>query len=401
MVTDPERGTLAARSTKRGKTVRKNLIPVVLLVALILSLVAISFLRTERGARIALKARRSVPWTSARRAGPAELAERLKQVAARFGAKPEDVKVRASYKLSPERWTIQVPANQSLFKCNSAVTDEVASMGGIVQDAVEKSSKERGQYIEMKLAFGGKVTHVVIFQRSKEVAPVQRASIAIVIDDLGYGDQRLLDEFLDLDYPLTFSVLPGYDRSRAAAEAVLVKGKELLMHLPMEPHGYPSINPGKDPILVDLSASEIRSRIARHLSSLPRVSGISSHMGSLATQDPEVMKSVLEDTKSRGMFFLDSMTTPGSVSKKVAAQLGALCLRNDLFLDTSSKDQKKVGKMIERAEGIALSKGRAIVIGHLYPGTLKALKDKLPELESKGIRLVPVSYFADAPAAVI
>jgi len=392
--------TLAARNAKRGRSSRKNLIPVVLLVALILSLITVSFLRTDRGARIAIRARRSVPWT-VRRAGPAELDERLKQVAARLGVSPQDVKIRASYKLSPEKWTIRVPANQSLLKCNSAVADEVALMGGKVQDAVEKSSKERGHYVEMKLAFGGKITHVIIFQKSKEAAPVQRASIAIVIDDLGYGDDRLLEEFLALDYPMTFTVLPGYRRSRSAAEAVLVKGKELLLHLPMEPHGYPSINPGKDPILVDLSASEIRSRIAKHLSGLPRVSGISSHMGSLATQDPEVMKSVLEDTKSRGMFFLDSVTTPASVSKKVAAEVGALCLRNDLFLDTNSKEEKRIAKMIERAEGIALSKGRAIVIGHLYPGTLRALKDKLPELEGKGIRLVPVSYFADAPAAVI
>jgi polysaccharide deacetylase 2 family uncharacterized protein YibQ len=379
---------------------RKTLVPVVLLVALILSLMALSFIRTERGERIAHRAARSVRW-GVKRVGSAQFGERLRQIAARLGAKPEDVKIRASGKLSPEKWTIHIPANQSLLKCNLAVTDEVTASGGRVEDAVERVSREGDQYLEMKLSFGGKTTHTIIFSKSKEVAPMLRASIAIVIDDLGYGDEPLMGEFLALDYPLTFSVLPGYRKSKAAAEAVLAKGKELLLHLPMEPHGYPGINPGKDPILVDLSEGEIKARIAKHLSSLPRVSGISNHMGSLATQDPEVMKAVLEDTKSRGMFFLDSMTTPGSVAKKVAAQVGAVCLRNDLFLDTGSKDEKKVRKMFERAEETALSKGRAIVIGHLYSGTLNVLKDKLPELEGKGIKLVPVSYFADASAPVL
>jgi hypothetical protein len=391
---------LAARSAKRSKLVRKTLIPVVLLVALILSLMALSFLRTERGDRMAHKASRSVGW-GARRTDPAQFGEKLRQIASGLGAKAEDIKVRAARKLSPEKWTIHVPANQSLLKCNLAVTEEVIASGGKVEDAVERVPREGSHYLEMKLSFAGKVTHAVVFDGSKEVAPVHRASIAIVIDDLGYGDERLAEEFLALDYPLTFSVLPGYRKSRAAAEAVLARGKELLLHLPMEPHGYPGINPGKDPILVDLSEGEIRARIAKHLSGLPEVSGITSHMGSLATQDPEVMKAVLEDTKSRDLFFLDSMTTPGSVARRVAGEVGAVCLRNDLFLDTQSRDEKKVKKMFERAEEIALSKGKAIVIGHLYSGTLKALRDKLPELEKKGIKLVPVSSFAEASAPVL
>ncbi|MCX5801380.1 MAG: divergent polysaccharide deacetylase family protein [Candidatus Eisenbacteria bacterium] len=391
---------MAARNAKRGRLAKKTLLPVVLLVALILSLMTFSFLRTERGERIAHRAAQSVRW-GAKRTGPAEFGERLRQIAKAYAARPQDIKVRAAGKLSPEKWTIHIPANQSLLKCNLAVTDEVAASRGKVEDAVERVSREGSQYLEMKLSFGGKVTHIVVFDRSKEIAPVQRASIAIVIDDLGYGEERLADEFLALDYPLTFSVLPGYRKSKSAAEAVLAKGKELILHLPMEPHGYPGINPGKAPILVDLSGGEIRARIAKHLSGLPKVSGISSHMGSLATQDPEVMKAVLEDTKARGMFFLDSMTSPGSVAKKVAAQVGARCLRSDLFLDMQSRDEKKIAKVFERAEGIALSKGKAIVIGHLYGGTLKVLKNKLPELEKKGIKLVPLSSFANEPDPVL
>jgi len=379
---------------------RKQIAAIVILIALILSLVALFFLRTDSGVRMTNKAVRSVHWGQKKKV-PSQFSARLREIAASFGAKPQDIKIRPKWKLAPERWTIRIPVNQSLLKCNLAVTDEIKIYGGRVADAVERVSKEGTQYLEMKLAFGAKVTQVVVFDRSKEVAPVQRASLAIVIDDLGYGDESLMKEFLALDYPLSFSVLPGYPKSKSAAEAVVKTGKDLLLHLPMEPHGYPGINPGKDPILVDLSASEIKSRIAKDLSGLPRVSGISNHMGSLATQDPEVMKAVLEDTKTRGIFFLDSMTTPGSVAKKVAAELGAVCLRNDLFLDTASKDEKKVKKMLERAEEIALSKGRAIAIGHLYSGTFKVLKSKLPELEKKGIKLVPISAFADESAPVI
>jgi len=391
---------VTARRKRKTSTAPGKLVPVVLLIALVLSLTLLVFLRTERGGRVVRKAVESLR-SETEDTSPAQLGERLRLLAARLGAGPEDVKIRAGGKLYPERWTILIPPNQSLLKCNVAVTDAVRGAGGDVADAVEGVSRDGSPYLRMKLTFAGRTTHTVIFKTSREMAPALRAFLAIVIDDLGYGNQSLVEEFLALDYPLTFSVLPGYRKSRSTAEEVLASGKEALLHLPMEPQGYPSIKPGKDPILVDLSSGEIKARIGKHLGSLPPVAGISSHMGSLATQDPEVMRAVLEETKERGLFFLDSMTTPESVSKKVAAEVGATCFSNTLFLDRIKNDEKNVREMFERAERIVLSEGRAIVIGHLYRGTLNVLEQKLPELEAKGIKVVPVSYFADTGEDVL
>jgi polysaccharide deacetylase 2 family uncharacterized protein YibQ len=379
---------------KKGGSIRTILIPVVLLVALILSLVVLIFLRTEKGAQMARRAMQPLR-SETEETTPVRFGDRLRLLAANLGARSEDISVRAGGKLYPERWTILIPPNQSLLKCNVAVTSAVQGAGGNVADAIEGVSRDGSPYLRMKLAFAGQTTYTVIFKKSQEMAPALRTFLAVVIDDIGYGNQSLVEEFLSLDYPITFSVLPGYRKSRSMAEEILASGKEALLHLPMEPHGYPGVKPGKDPILVDLSSGEIRARIAKHLNGLPPVAGISSHMGSLATQDPEVMKAVLEETEERGLFFLDSMTTPESVSKRVAAEVGATCLTNALFLDRVKNDERNVRKMFERAEKIVHSKGRAVVIGHLYNGTLKVLRQKLPELEAKGIKLVPVSYFAD------
>jgi polysaccharide deacetylase 2 family uncharacterized protein YibQ len=383
---------VAARKRKT-RTKSSSVVPIVLLVALVLSLTLLILLRTEKGeqfVRSVMQSSRPQPQAKS----SVQFGDRLRLLAAGLGAKSEDINVRSGGKLYPERWTILIPPNQSLLKCNVAVTEAVERAGGKVEDALEGTARDGSTYLRMKLVFAGRLTHTVLFKKSEKVAPALRAFIAIVIDDLGYGNQSLVEEFLALDYPLTFSVLPGYRQSRPIAEKVLASGKEALLHLPMEPQGYPGIKPGKDPILVNLSSGEIKARIGKHLGSLPPVVGISSHMGSLATQDPDVMRAVLEETDERGLFFLDSMTTPGSVSKKVAAELGFTCLTNSLFLDRIKNDEGNVSEMFKRAERIALSNGRAIVIGHLYKGTLNVLKQKLPELEAKGIRVVPVSHFA-------
>ncbi|UCF78248.1 MAG: divergent polysaccharide deacetylase family protein, partial [Candidatus Eiseniibacteriota bacterium] len=331
---------MAARK-KKSSSARRTLVPVVLLVALILSLVVLIFLRTEQGGRVARRAVQSLRSKEAEES-PVKFGERLRLLASRLGARSEDVKVRPGGTLSPERWTVSVPRNQSLLKCNVAVTEAVLAAGGSVADAVEGISRDGSPYLQMKLSFGGKTTHTVIFKKSQEGAPVLRAFLAVVIDDLGYGNQSLVEEFLALNYPVTFSVLPGYRKSKRMAEEVLGSGKQLLLHLPMEPHGYPGIKPGKDPILVDLSGGEIRARVSKHLGGLPAVVGISNHMGSLATQDPEVMRAVLEETRERGLFFLDSKTTPSSVCDKVASEVGVACLSNDLFLDRLKNDEANV-----------------------------------------------------------
>jgi polysaccharide deacetylase 2 family uncharacterized protein YibQ len=372
----------------------------IILTVTAVSVVALVSLRDDGGERLALSALRSVR-SSDKQPNPSQFEDELKKIAAKFGARPRDVKVTPSWRGSAQRWTVLLPLNQSLLKCNLAVTKGVGAAGGKVLDAYEGSSKEHGRFLTMKVAFAEKHTHTITFRRSREVAPALRASMAVVIDDLGYGNDNLLEEFLALDYPVTFSVIPGYRGSRKAHDAVVARGRDVLLHLPMEPHGYPGVDPGKNPILVDLSEGEIRDRMGKHLGNLPKACGVSNHMGTLATQDPEVMRAVLKMTKERGLFFLDGRTTPRSVGKKVAEEVGVVCLENNIFLDTGKKDEKSVRKLFEKAEKIALAKGRVVVTGHLNPGTLKALKNKLPGLDKKGIKLVPLSALARTPSDVL
>lgn len=388
---------MAAKRSKKGKATARLILVAVILATAVLCVLALASFRNDKGERLALSALRSVRSTD-KQPNPSQFEEELRKIATRFGARPTDVKVTPSWRGSAQRWTVLLPTNQSLLKCNLAVTKEVGVAGGKVLDAFEGSSKEQGRYLTMKVAFADKHTHTITFRRSRERAPALRASMAVVIDDLGYGNDNLLEEFLALNYPVTFSVIPGYRGSRKAHDAVIERGKEVLLHLPMEPQGYPGVDPGKNPILVDLSEGEIRERLGKHLGSLPKVCGVSNHMGTLATQDPEVMKAVLKMIKERGLFFLDERTTPHSVGKKVAAEVGVVCLENNLFLDTGKKDEKNVRKLFEKAEKIALAKGRVVVIGHLNPGTLKVLKSKLPGLDKKGIKLVPLSALAEEPS---
>jgi polysaccharide deacetylase 2 family uncharacterized protein YibQ len=114
-------------------------------------------------------------------------------------------------------------------------------------------------------------------------------------------------------------------------------------------------------------------------------------MGSLVTTDPDVMGVVLSELDDRGLYFIDSKTTPRSIACREARRSGVPCVDNRLFLDHRDRSPEAIAERLEEAVDIALRRGEVLVIGHAYPETYEVLTSALPELEEQGIRLVTVS----------
>ena len=118
---------------------------------------------------------------------------------------------------------------------------------------------------------------------------VERKKIAILIDDIGY-DPGALRRLLAIEAPLAFSVLPRIPHSRSSAEAVHRAGREVLLHLPMEPHGYPDRNPGAGLLFASMTAREIRKTLEEDMKSVPHAEGVNNHMGSKFMEEREPLE---------------------------------------------------------------------------------------------------------------
>lgn len=222
-----------------------------------------------------------------------------------------------------------------------------------------------------------------------------RARIAIVIDDLGW-DPEVADTLLELDFPLTFAILPSLPYSESVARRATQKRREILLHLPMEPQGYPAMDPGKGALLREMDEETLESLLLQDLKGIPNPAGVNNHMGSSFTEDERAMRVVLKVLRRRGLFFLDSRTSPHSVAYEVAKELGLKAGRRQVFLDNGDQaDPAAVEKQIWRLAHIAQKEGRAIGIGHPHPYTLEALRRTLPQLKADGVEVVPVSRLVD------
>lgn len=221
---------------------------------------------------------------------------------------------------------------------------------------------------------------------SPKPSPTYSARVAIVIDDVGYNLQ-LLREFLDLDAPLTFAVLPFLPSSSQSARLALAKGKSVILHMPMQAQKGSQNDPTF--ITVDLSPDEINRRIEEALRTVPGAKGVNNHMGSAATQKREIMDAVMSTLAKHDLFFLDSLTTPYSVAEESAQRMGIPFLKRDIFLDNEANAEYVVEKVRQLAD-LALRQGKAIGIGHLRETTLEGLKIALPYLREKKIEVVPL-----------
>lgn len=212
--------------------------------------------------------------------------------------------------------------------------------------------------------------------------------VAIVIDDLG-NELAPAERIAGWREPVAGAVLPLLRWSAASADALRRSGKEVLLHLPMEPAGYPRVRPGPGLVLRSQTDAEIARTLEEDLTTVPGAVGVNNHMGSVATADPRVMRAVVAVLSRRGLFFVDSRTTDATVAEKTAEDASVPAVSRHVFLDdvaTEEAVRKQLDELVRRAR----LEGDAVAIGHPYPATLAVLERELPGMASRGVRVVRV-----------
>lgn len=298
-------------------------------------------------------------------------------------------------------YTLHLPEPEQVSALIRLLRQTISMKGGKIFQQRIQSEKQQVTLVGGVDSF---ITHsfVITWDAPQPVAqvtptpePAQAASTgfraAIVIDDLG-DNEHAVRRLLDLPADLTFSILPRLDKSPEIAALLHDHQREILLHLPMEPQGYPWTSPGKGAILTTMSAEAIQQIIEEDLQRVPYIAGVNNHMGSQLTSDTAKIGIVLTALRQHNLFFLDSRTADTSVAYRVAKQLGMLSAERKVFLDVepgidfARRQLQKLATLAEQGQP-------AIAIGHPKDATIRALQEMLPEFKRRNIEIVRVSQF--------
>ncbi|PGZ95954.1 hypothetical protein COE51_19095 [Bacillus pseudomycoides] len=208
--------------------------------------------------------------------------------------------------------------------------------------------------------------------------------VTIVIDDFG-NNMKGTEKMLSLPIPLTVAVMPFLPSTKQDATSAHQKGHEVIIHMPMEPVKGKKEWLGPKAITTDLSDDEIRSRVKQAIEEVPFAIGMNNHMGSKVTADERVMRIILSVCKEHGLFYLDSKTSPNSVVKKVAEEIGVPTVENKLFFDdiyTSAHVIKQANSLLKKLENEPVM----VAIGHVGPPgeiTSSVIRSYIPKIKEK------------------
>lgn len=243
-----------------------------------------------------------------------------------------------------------------------------------------------------RLKFRKSISHLILIAKlKKKVKKVddKTPKIAIIIDDLGYSNM-ISSELNKLNIPITASILP--DTPYANEEAIRLKSYNIeeMIHIPMQPKNSRLRYSRYKYITMDSSNEDIRKLIRRSKSIIPYSIGINNHEGSLITSNEKMMSRILKIIKEEDLFFIDSRTTIDTVAYDIAKKMKIKTAYRDVFLDHIRTYSHSVAQIKELTE-IALQKGKAIAIGHTFKTTIKAIKDSVNYIKSRGVKIVYVS----------
>ena len=217
---------------------------------------------------------------------------------------------------------------------------------------------------------------------------ITQPAISIIIDDMGY---RLRSGFRAVNLPgaITYSFLPHAPHVHHLSQLAHQQNKEVMLHLPMEAESGKKLGPGG--LTESMTEKKFVKVLGESIDSIPYAIGFNNHMGSLLTKSQLWMTRLMREVATdKNLFFVDSKTTSDSVALKVARAQGLKSIKRDIFIDHEASImsiEKQLNKLIKKAQ----RKGTALAIAHPKKLTLSILEKWLPELEAKGIKLVPVS----------
>lgn len=257
-------------------------------------------------------------------------------------------------------------------------------------------------FAEGVLIFKWRPKKIAVIEKPKKAAFVKvkpkekhiLGRIAIITDDWGYNSE-LCEPLGEIKSPISVSILPNLKHSLDIVTCAQAAHKEIMLHLPMEPHEVFEKYPANYMIETSMNKRDIEKILNNALASVPLAVGVNNHTGSKATEDNRTMQIVLAFLKQKGLFFVDSLVTSNSVCREVARGVNIPFTQRDIFLDNKNERayiEGQFAQLVERAK----SRGYAVAIGHARHLTLQIIKEQMEQLAPQGYQFVTIRQLIES-----
>lgn len=227
----------------------------------------------------------------------------------------------------------------------------------------------------------------------KEAASQVSSYVAIIFEDAGM-DEEEVQKLLSINVPFDIAIIPFLPFSNKISLMCHEKGKEVMLHLSMEPEEGSTVWLCPRSIMNATPDDEIEKIFKDALANVANSKGLSIHLGTLVCKNERIVKKLSTIAKENNLFIVDSTFSSESLFAKIGKQMGLQVVIPDIVVD-SRNELKPIQDKFNLLFNIAKKKGFAVAIGHLgLDGgitTIEAFKQAIQKAEKENIKFVFVS----------
>ncbi|MGB7206942.1 MAG: divergent polysaccharide deacetylase family protein, partial [Anderseniella sp.] len=215
--------------------------------------------------------------------------------------------------------------------------------------------------------------------------------VAVLIGGMGLNEGLTQSAIRQLPPEISLAFAPYGENLQDQANSARSNGHEVFIHLPMEPFGYPSIDPGPRTLLTSASAEQNIDSLHWHLGRFTGYAGVTNYLGAQFASNKNAISPILKELGKRGLVYLDDGSKGLSQATSIAGSMGLNARSSIINLDGNAGSAEEVLTRLQQLEAMARQNGMAIATGSGLPDTIDAINQWSQGLAGRNIILVPVS----------
>ncbi len=265
-----------------------------------------------------------------------------------------------------------------------------ASLALVPAPVAKVTGKGRHGPLPRKAKDGSRPSTVYARPISREQLTSDMPKIALLIGGMGLNESLTRTAIDKLPPEVSLGFAPYGENLQQQANLARSRGHELYVHLPMEPFGYPSIDPGPRTLLTSVPPAKNIDSLHWHLSRFTGYAGVTNYLGSQFASNNDAISPILKELGKRGLIYVDDGTKGLSRATQLARILG-LDARSAVIALDGDGSPASVMAALQQLEANARHSGFAIATGSGLPATIEAINQWAQGLAGRNILLVPVS----------
>jgi polysaccharide deacetylase 2 family uncharacterized protein YibQ len=264
-----------------------------------------------------------------------------------------------------------------------AVPRSNRSPGVVINDLVEKS-----EFGPLPRASQGGMRPLDAYSQSSGNIGANR--VAIIVGGLGLSQTGTQSAIRELPSEITLGFSPFGNSLQRWMQTARREGHEVTLQLPMEPLGYPTIDPGPQTLTSKASVGENLGNLRWSLGRMTNYPMVTNYLGAGLTNKDTKLRPILQEIKNRGLAFFDDGSVDSSMAIPIAKDIRLSYLQGNAIID-SRRDANAMRSQLNALEGLAKQQGFAVGTATAFPDTIAVIKEWAENAQKRGILIVPAS----------